>query len=134
MLRPKLFRRKQPELADHLRRWLLSDERMEVFFGLQTLRVYYIKTPAMPMFLEIVAALADDDPLLSEEKTAFFAAALKRAPRRTLQFMTNHVRTEAENRAIVRVIEEDLPERYAGEIRALAEDSETEKSNALATE
>ena len=134
LLRPKLFRRKQPELADHLRRWLLSDERMEVFFGLQTLRVYYIKTPAMPMFLEIVAALADDDPLLSEEKTAFFAAALKRAPRRTLQFMTNHVRTEAENRAIVRVIEGDLPERYAGEIRALAEDSETEKSNALATE
>ena len=80
----------------------------------------------MSMFLEIVAALADDDPLLSEEKTAFFAAALKRAPRRTLQFMMNHVRTEAENRALSMVMEGELPERYAAAIRALAEDSEKE--------
>ncbi len=126
LLRPKLFRRKQPELADHLRRWLLSDERMEVLFGLQTLRVYYIKAPAMSMFLEIVAAIADDDPLLSEGKSAFFAAALKRAPRRTIQFLQNHVRTEAESRALSMVMEGELPERYADAIRALAEDSEDE--------
>ena len=126
LLRPKLFRRKQPELADHLRRWLLSDERMEVLFGLQTLCVYYIKAPTLPMFLEIVAALADDDPLLSEEKTAFFAAALKRAPRRTVQFLQNHVRTEAESRAISLVLEGELPERYADAIRALARDSDEE--------
>ena len=124
LLRPKLFRRKQPELSDHLRRWLLSDERMEVLFGLQTLRVYYIKAPTLPMFLELVASLADDDPVLSAEKTAFFAAALKRAPRRTLHFLQNHVRTEAESRAIAQVLQGELPERYAEEIRALALDSD----------
>ena len=127
LLRPKLFKRKQPELTDHLRRWLLSDERMEVLFGLQTLRLYYIKAPVLPMFLELVASLAGDDPLLSEEKTAFFAAALKRAPRRTLHFLQNHVRTEEESRAIAQVLEDELPERYADAIRALAQDCDAEQ-------
>ena len=126
LLRPKLFRRRQPELVDHLRRWLLSDERMEILYGLQTLRVYYIKAPVLPMFLELVAALPSDDPAVKEEKTAFFAASLRRAPRRAVRFMQNHVRTEEENLALAQVIDGPLPERYAADILALAQDNASE--------
>ena len=127
LLRPKLFSRRQPELADPLRRWLLSDDPIRILFALQTLRLYYINTPKLPLFLEIVHALGSDDPAIRSAQTAFFAAALKKAPARTAAFQQTHVRTEQEDQAIAQVLAGKLPKRGAEAILALAqEERETE--------
>lgn len=89
-LQPGLFQKKQPELGARLRKWLLSDEPYTVLFALQTLECCYIKTPQLPMFLDIASAIATKDPMLLQAKTAFFAKALCLAPQKTLAFLDAH--------------------------------------------
>ena len=89
-LQPKLFFRKQPELGGRLRKWLLSDHKYTVLFALQTLERCYIKTPQLPMFLDIAAAVGTDDRELLQAKAAFFAKALCLSPQRTLAFLREH--------------------------------------------
>ena len=89
-LRPKIFSRKQPELGARLRKWLLSEHKYTVLFALQTLERCYIKTPMLPMFLDIVASIATDDAELRQAKAAFFGKALCLAPQKTLAFLESH--------------------------------------------
>ena len=89
-LQPKLFRKRQPELGNKLRKWLLSEHKYTVLFALQTLESCYVKTPMLPMFLDIVAATATDDEELTQAKAAFLAKALCLLPQKTLAFLETH--------------------------------------------
>ncbi len=74
-LRPRIFQKRQPELAKWLRRWMLSDEPMTVLFALQTLRRYYLKTPQLSMLLDIACHLHTQDPRVEDEILALLTAA-----------------------------------------------------------
>lgn len=89
-LRPKAFSRKQSELGARLRKWLLSEHKYTVLFALQTLERCYIKTPMLPMFLDIAASIATADAEIRQAKAAFFAKALCLAPQKTLSFLETH--------------------------------------------
>lgn len=89
-LRPKLFKKKQPELGRLLRRCLTGDEKYPTLFALQTLERTYIKTPMLPTFLEIVGSLSPDDPDLAAARDAFFQKALALAPQKTRAYLDAH--------------------------------------------
>ena len=89
-LQPKTFSRKQPELGSRLRKWLLSEHKYTVLFALQTLERCYIKTPMLPMFLDIAASIATDDAELRQAKAAFFAKVLCLSPQTALAFLGTH--------------------------------------------
>ena len=89
-LQPKLFKKKQPELGRLLRRCLLSDEKYPTLFALQTLKNVYIKTPMLPIFLEIVGCLSTDDPEIAAARDAFFEKAAALAPQKMHAYLAAH--------------------------------------------
>jgi len=74
---PTVFKAAQSELEGELVRWLGSDNIYTVIFALNILIKFYMKSPSLPRFIEIVSQLDGELRAIRVRKTEFFIAALE---------------------------------------------------------
>ena len=106
LIRPKLFKKKQPELGRKLRKWLMADEKYTVLFAINTLRNYYINTPNLAMFMDMVLCIGTSDEDIIKAKIEFFADALIKSPVKAITFFRTHDLGDVGREAAIKALSE----------------------------
>ncbi len=75
-LRPKVFKRCRPELLTHIFIWLESEHTYTVRFALEMLMIHFLDESFEPSFLELAAAVQEEDYYVRMMVAWYFATAL----------------------------------------------------------
>ncbi|MCM1544406.1 MAG: exonuclease domain-containing protein [Ruminococcus sp.] len=77
LIHPALFTKKQPELKAEIMRWLSSDDKFTIVFGMNMLNRFYIDTEHLPEFLAFVSQMRIKSPAVATRRVNFFLLALE---------------------------------------------------------
>ena len=75
-LSPKVFRKRRPQLLEHIKGWMASDETYTIRFGIGMLMQHFLDEDFDPVYPEMVAAVRSDEYYVNMMIAWYFATAL----------------------------------------------------------
>ena len=76
MLRPNVFKKHPPKLAEKIKEWIKSDRTYTVRFGIGMLMSYYLDDAFLPEYPELVSSVHSDEYYIKMMIAWYFATAL----------------------------------------------------------
>lgn len=77
LIKPKLFKKQQPELKDVILRWISSENKFSIAMGLNILNEFYVNTEHLLLFLDAVKSIKCNYPPIKTKTAAFLVLALE---------------------------------------------------------
>lgn len=90
LIAPKIFKSRQPELIDIIRRWIADENPYAKVLAINTINRCFINESLLPEWIEIILALETDSLYLNKKRAEFFAKALSVCEELALPYITSH--------------------------------------------
>lgn len=105
-LSPKVFKKNNNELLEHIKKWISSKEIYTIRFGIGMLMKYYLDDKFEEDYLKWVADIKSEEYYVNMMIAWFFATALAKQYKTTIPFIENQkLDTWTHNKAIQKAIE-----------------------------
>ena len=105
-LSPKVFKKYRPELLEHIRNWIASDETYTIRFGIGMLMQHFLDGDFDPAYPEMVAAVRSDEYYVNMMIAWYFATALAKQYEAVLPYIEdNRLELWTHNKAIQKSVE-----------------------------
>ena len=89
-LSPKIFKKHLPELLEHIKVWLASDETYTVRFAIGMLMQFYLDDAFDLQYSDMVAAVKSEEYYVNMMIAWYFATALSKQYDAVLPYLENH--------------------------------------------
>jgi len=89
-LSPKIFKKHLPELLEHIKVWLASDETYTVRFAIGMLMQFYLDDAFDLQYSDMVAAVKSEEYYVNMMIAWYFATALSKQYAAVLPYLENH--------------------------------------------
>lgn len=86
MLRPRIFKSRQPELIDQIFTWSEQENVFSKILAINFIMSYFFSREYICQWLELVSSLESDNPALNEKRASLIAKSLLKFPEETLPF------------------------------------------------
>lgn len=105
-LSPKIFKKHLPELLEHIRVWIVSDETYTVRFAIGMLLQFYLDDAFDAQYLDMVAAVKSEEYYVNMMIAWYFATALAKQYDAAIPYLeTPHLDVWTHNKTIQKAVE-----------------------------
>ena len=105
-LSPKVFKKHRPELLEHIKTWIASDETYTIRFGIGMLMQHFLDEDFDPAYPEMVAAVRSDEYYVNMMIAWYFATALAKQYEAVLPYIEgSRLEIWTHNKAIQKSVE-----------------------------
>ena len=103
---PKIFKKHRPDLLEHIKKWIGSDETYTVRFGIGMLMEHFLDEDFAPEYPEMVAGLRSEEYYVNMMTAWYFATAMARQYEAVLPYIENNrLDTWTHNKTIQKCVE-----------------------------
>lgn len=86
LIRPKVFKSRQPELVELICKWLSSERLYTRLFAVNTVLNFYQDEEQLPLFAQMICDMKEDEQVINKKRAVFFERLLILNEKQALQF------------------------------------------------